>query len=546
MKNILRKQYTLNEKNYQLKIPMEIDACIPDNDSVRLISQFVEEMDLTALYETYERMPSEKYASPEIMLKVMLYAYHEGKEISSRTIEKNCRRDINYMYLLEGRPAPDHAAIARFRTKHFAKCAQDFLSQMTRLLYELEQITMTEVFIDGTKIEAAANKYTFVWKKAVTKHQARHLRKTALLVGDIIERHGLKPLWQKQVKKKHVKKLLKQLKAEAEKMELEFVSGRGHRKQQLQKDIEDLENALKKLKEYETRLHKCGTRNSYSKTDHDATFMHMKDDHMMNGQLKPAYNVQHAVNSGFIVAAGIFPNPTDVLTLKPFVEQMENDLNMRFERIVADAGYESEENLVYLRDKGIKAYIKPANYEQIGTKKFTKEIGRKENMHYDKNSDCYICHNGKKVEKIKKRTVKTASGYLKEETHYYCSECDGCPYREKCMSGNNWKKPLEKRYKKLTVSRVFEELREEEYRRINSEEGKKLRMNRSIQAEGSFADIKGDCGFTRFLCRGNENVLAEYVLFAMAHNLGWLHSRIQNDKLNLHLYELKEDTEKAA
>ena len=114
------------------------------------------------------------------------------------------------------------------------------------------------------------------------------------------------------------------------------------------------------------------------------------------------------------------------------------------------------------------------------------------------------------------------------------------------MSGNNWKKPLEKRYKKLTVSRVFEELREEEYRRINSEEGKTLRMNRSIQAEGSFADIKGDCGFTRFLCRGNENVLAEYVLFAMAHNLGWLHSRIQNDKLNLHLYELKEDTEKAA
>ena len=546
MNYILRKQYTLNEKNYQLKIPMEIDACIPDNDSVRLISQFVEEMDLTALYETYERMPSEKYASPEIMLKVMLYAYHEGKEISSRTIEKNCRRDINYMYLLEGRPAPDHAAIARFRTKHFAKCAQDFLSQMTRLLYELEQITMTEVFIDGTKIEAAANKYTFVWKKAVTKHQARHLRKTALLVGDIIERHGLKPLWQKQVKKKHVKKLLKQLKAEAEKMELEFVSGRGHRKQQLQKDIEDLENALKKLKEYETRLHKCGTRNSYSKTDHDATFMHIKDDHMMNGQLKPAYNVQHAVNSGFIVAAGIFPNPTDVLTLKPFVEQMENDLNMRFERIVADAGYESEENLVYLRDKGIKAYIKPANYEQIGTKKFAKEIGRKENMHYDKNSDCYICHNGKKVEKIKKRTVKTASGYLKEETHYYCSECDGCPYREKCMSGNNWKKPLEKRYKKLTVSRVFEELREEEYRRINSEEGKTLRMNRSVQAEGSFADIKGDCGFTRFLCRGNENVLAEYVLFAMAHNLGWLHSRIQNDKLNLHLYELKEDTEKAA
>ena len=122
-----------------------------DNDPVRLISQFVEEMDLVALYDTYERMPSEKYVSPEIMLKIMLYAYHEGKEISSRTIEKNCKRDINYMYLLEGRRAPDHAAIARFRTKHFGKCANLFLSQMTKILLELKRLTKTEVFIDGTK-----------------------------------------------------------------------------------------------------------------------------------------------------------------------------------------------------------------------------------------------------------------------------------------------------------------------------------------------------------------------------------------------------------
>ena len=157
--NLLRKQYTLNETNYQLKIPMELDACIPEDDCVRLIRQFVEEMDLTALYATYERMPSEKYASPEIMLKIMLYAYHERKDVSSRTIEKNCKRDINYMYLLEGRKAPDHAAIARFRSKHFAKCARHFMAQMTKFLIKLEQVTTTEVFIDGTKIESAANRY---------------------------------------------------------------------------------------------------------------------------------------------------------------------------------------------------------------------------------------------------------------------------------------------------------------------------------------------------------------------------------------------------
>ena len=468
--NLLRKQYTLNETNYQLKIPMELDACIPANDCVRLIRQFVEEMDLTALYATYERMPSEKYASPEIMLKIMLYAYHERKDVSSRTIEKNCKRDINYIFL----------------------------------------------------------------------------QKTALLVGDIIQRQELKPLWQKQVKKKHVKKILKKLRAKANEESLEFVSGRGHIKTQLQRDIEALEAALEKLKEYEKKLHICADRGSYAKTDPDATFMHMKDDHMLNGQLKPAYNLQHAVNSGFIVAAGIFPNPTDVMTLKPFLNQMEDDLSFAFERIVCDAGYESEENLSFLRAKGIEAYIKPANYAQIGTKKFAKEIGRKENMRYDKEQDCYLCHNGKEIKRSGSRRVKTASGYIREETQYACSECGGCPYKEKCMSGKNWKKPLEERYKKLTVSRLFEELREEEYRRINSEEGKKLRLNRSIQAEGGFADIKGDSGFTRFLCKGNENVFAEYILYAMAHNLGWLHSRIQNDKLDLHLYELKEDETEAA
>ena len=150
---------------------MELDICIPNNDCVRLISQFVEEMDLTALYDTYERMPSEKYASPEIMLKIMLYAYHERTDVSLRIIEKNCKRDINYMYLLEGKAAPDHAAIARFRSKHFAPCARQFLAQMSELLHELKQITDTEIFVDGTKIEANANKYTFVWKKSVTKHQ---------------------------------------------------------------------------------------------------------------------------------------------------------------------------------------------------------------------------------------------------------------------------------------------------------------------------------------------------------------------------------------
>lgn len=534
------------ESEYQLKLPIELESSIPTNDCVRLISQFVEELNLAELYATYERNTGRNHVSPSVMLKILLYAYHEGNAISSRAIEKHCKRDIHYMYLLEGMPAPDHATIARFRTKHVAKCSEHLLSQMVQWLHHRNQITQTEVFIDGTKIEANANRYTFVWKKSVTKHQARLLQKTALLVGELIGRYGLKPLWRKEVHKKHVKKLLKKLRRKAQEEGLVFVSGRGHKKPSLQKDIEDLEASVRKIQEYETKLHQCGGRNSYSKTDRDATFMRMKEDHMQNGQLKPAYNLQHAVNSGFIVGVGIFSNPTDTLTLKPFVEQLEESLCFRFEKLVADAGYESEENLKFLEDRNIQAYIKPTNYEQVGTKKFAAQIGKKENMEYDTQEDQYICRNGKKLQKTYSRMTKTASGYLREETHYHCNDCDGCPFRASCMPGKNWKKPLEKRYKHLVVSKEFERLRAKEYERLRTEEGKLLRMNRSIQVEGSFGDIKADSGFRRFLCRGTEAVLAESVLFAMAHNLGWLHSRIQHDKLELHLYDLKPDTEKAS
>ena len=167
-------------------------------------------------------------------------------------------------------------------------------------------------------------------------------------------------------------------------------------------------------------------------------------------------------------------------------------------------------------------------------------------MHYEPQEDCYACYNGKKVKRMYERERTTASGYKRTETQYHCNERDGCLYREACMPGKNWEKPVEQRYKSLTVSKELERLGAGLYERMDTQEGNLLRRNRSIQAEGSFGDIKADSSFTRFLCRGAENVYAEWILFAMAHNLGWHHSRIQNDKLDLHLYELRPSSEEAA
>ncbi len=523
---------------YQLKLPLNIDCIIPDNDSVRLLSQVVEEMDISELYSTYSRI-RKNTATPRQMLKIMLYAYM-NRIYSARDIERACHRDINFMFLLEDSKAPDHATIARFRSLHFSSCSKKMLAQMSVLLFELGEISGKDIFIDGTKIEACANKYTFVWKKSVTKNLAKLLEKLAAFVEECEEEYGIKVVYHNQVQLCHVKKLRKKLyKIKAEEG-IEFVHGIGKRKTQLQRSIERLEEYLDKLKEYTKKIYQCGSRNSYSKTDPDATFMRMKEDAMLNGQLKPGYNLQHGVDSEYITWLTIGPQPTDTTTLIPFLKDMEEHLNFKYKNIVADSGYESEENYLYIEENEQVSFIKPANYEISKTRKYKTDISRRENMEYNTENDCYTCKAGKKLVLTGTKQGKSKTGYVIRKNIYTCEDCYDCPYKRECIKGNNSKIPFEERVKRLEVSKVFQQKRAEDLERILSDEGCQLRMNRSIQAEGSFADVKTDMNFHRYLCRGKNNVLAESVLLAMAHNVNKLHHKIQRECTGTHLFNLKE------
>ncbi len=253
----------------------------------------------------------------------------------------------------------------------FVPCSKRILAEMSNALFDLREISGETVFIDGTKIEAAANKYTFVWKKAVTKNQTKLLRKPADFVAECEQLYDLKIVYGDTVKMKHVKKL---------------------------------------------RI--CGGRNSYSKTDHDATFMRMKEDAMGNGQLKPAYNLQHGVDSEYITWLTTGPQPTDTTTLVPFLKDAEEHLKFKYKNITADAGYESEENYVFLEENGKLSCIKPANYEISKTRRYRNDIGRMENMEYDAESDAYICRNAKRLVPDHVRHSKSKTGYISEKTIY--------------------------------------------------------------------------------------------------------------------------------
>ena len=532
---LLQRDYTKNSDGYQLKLPLNLETIIPDNDSVRLLSQFVEAMDLTDLYSTYERINS---VSPRTLLKIVLYSYMNG-DYSSRSMELNCKRDINFMFLLEGSPAPDHATFARFRSIHFAPCSKRILAEMSNALFDMGEISGETIFIDGTKIEASANKYTFVWKKAVTKNQTKLLQKLADFVAECELLYDIKIVYGNTIKIKHVKKLRKKLYALKETENIVFVHGIGKRKTPLQKSIETLESYLNRLKKYNQQIHICAERNSYSKTDHDATFMRMKEDAMGNGQLKPAYNLQHGVDSEYITWLTIGSQPTDTTTLIPFLKDAQEHLKFKYKNITANAGYESEENYLFLEANGQLSYIKPANYEISKTRKYKNDIGKIENMEYDVKKDIYTCRNGKKLGVDHIRHSKSKTGYVSEKAIYKCEDCNGCPYKSECIKGNNCKTLLEERTKTLQVAKTFLKHRKEDLDRILSEEGILFRTNRSIQAEGSFGDLKQDMQFRRYLSKGNANVLAESTLLAMARNINKLHNKIQNGRTGTHLFSIK-------
>lgn len=218
---------------------------------------------------------------------------------------------------------------------------------------------------------------------------------------------------------------------------------------------------------------------------------------------------------------------------------LEKGLCYKYSEIVADAGYESEENYLFIEENGQTSYIKPSNYEISRTRKYRTDIGRHENMTYDADRDVYTCKNGKELKVTGTETRKSKSGYKSTVTIYRCNDCKGCPYKTQCIKGNNCKTLMEERCKSLHISKIKEQKRKEDLERILSDRGIQLRVNRSIQVEGSFATVKEDMNFGQYLYRGNRNVLAQSILVAIAHNINKLHHRIQSGRTGTHLFPLK-------
>lgn len=489
----------------RMKIFSEMEIKVEKSRFYRQVNAQLGKLDYRKLYQAYSGNIRKSQVEPRILFEVLVCAYMLGV-YSSRGIERLCRENVQFILILGGHAAPDHCTISRFRSgRKTQEAIEDLFYQYAAVLEEEGFTNHEEVFIDGTKLESRANRYTFVWRKSVEKQLAK-IREQA------------KELLNKQegyTTRKGLEAEIRRLNKEIEVQGIVVKRGRGHHKPEIVRRRDKMCELLERWNGYEEKKQMLGEgRNSYSKTDPDATFMHMKDDHMRNGQLKPGYNVQFAVNSEFITGVGVYSSRTDYATLPPFLELLSQRHGKKYRRIVADSGYESLANYRYLDKHGQTAYIKPQNYESQKTKKFREQIGRAENMAYYEPKDYFVCKNGRMLVRIGAAQETQKDGTTRTTTRYRCEDCQGCPYRAACCKAKDPQKQ-----KEIVICWEHAAYRQASLGHIQSEEGILLRMNRSIQVEGAFGELKHNRRFTRFLTCGVRNVTTELYLHAMAQNL---------------------------
>jgi transposase len=449
---------------------------------------------------------------PKMLTKVIVYAYTQ-RLYSSCQIAKAVRENVMFMWIA-GRQRPDFRTLNRFRSERMKEVLESVITAVLQFLAEQKYVKLEHYFVDGTKIEANANRYTFVWGKAVVKNKMKLQEQVRELFATIDEA-------EKQEDREHHGKDLRELGEAAEIISKKLEKAVKRLEEKLQEKPKDKplkqavrqirKDLLPRLQKYEAHQAILGTRNSYSKTDPDATFMRMKEDHMRNGQLKPGYNVQIGTENQFIIGYSLHQRPTDTRCLKPHLETVEAALGKLPGTLIADAGYGGEENYAYLESKQLEALVKYSTYHKEKSKAWKKDISKVDNWLYDENDDTWTCAAGQKLVFHYESKEKTESGYEIRHRHYRSTSCENCPLKPSCTkaAGN----------REVKVSHTYIRFKRQVREKLRSEEGYALSVRRMIEPESVFGQIKNNRGFRRFLLRGLPKVSLEVGWLSLAHNL---------------------------
>jgi len=494
-----------------LLFPQRIDRDIPKDDPVRILKSVIESLDLSGFKKLYPERGRSPY-HPKMMLMVILYSYMNNV-YSCRKIEKLLYRDIYYIWL-SGYQKPDFATINRFRNRVKNEIGHIF-TLLVLILVEKGFVTLEVEYLDGTKIESKANKYTFVWRKSVERNREKLLEKIRVLLQQINEQMAqdkaadvdtleLTPQTLCEISKEFKEALGSEPEAKTKE---EKAAQRGKNKM-----FKELERHGEKLAEYNSRLEQMEGRNSISKTDPSATFMRMKEDAMCNGQTKPGYNLQISSENQFITDFALFPNPTDTLTFIPFLGSFPGRYGRFPKRVVADSGYGSEENYRFMDEAGIEGFVKYNRFHLEHRPRYKPDTFHPDSLYYNEEGDYYICPMGQRMSRTGTLQTRTEGGYISQSACYRAIRCKGCPLRCLCYKAKTNQRTIRVNHRLNAYKRKACEL-------LTSEEGIKERGRRCIEPEAVFGQMKSNMAYRRFRHMGKDKVVMDFTFFAIAFNI---------------------------
>jgi transposase len=520
MKNLNNTNNYYNVK--QLKLPLEIEKIIEISDPVYSFCEIVDCID----FNSYFAMKGCKTGRPRYnrtkLLKVILFSFMENGYLSLRGIEKSCKTDIRYMYLLDDLPAPTFATIGNFIKDELTDSIENIFLEINKVLFEKEKVDLNHTYIDGTKIEANANKYTWVWKKSCITNRNKVFEKISEIIEQINNEdlHLLGIKFEKRIEYaiEYVEETLNKYKELLNIDEKNFVHGKGCRKSIYQRKYEKLNEYKEKLIEYAKHIEICGEkRGSYSKTDKSATFMRIKTDYMGNDQLLPAYNMQVAVCDEYIATIDVKQYASDMDCFIPLMEKFNKQYGTYPKYPIADAGYGSYNNYLYCEQHKMEKFMKFTMFEkETKSQKYRDNPYRATNFSKDKNGTL-ICPKGRKFKFKCERPVK-GNNYGRTEEIYECESCENCEHKQECC-------PRAKNNRTIQLNRELTAIHQEVLENLCSIQGALLCMNRSIQAEGTFGIIKSDKNYKRLRRKGLENVILEFALISCGFNLYKYHNK---------------------
>lgn len=505
-----------------MKLPLQIEKIIPLTDPVYTFSEVMDHIDLNKYFEEKGFETGRPRYDRKKLLKIVLFAFMEGGYETLRNIEKLCRVDIRYMWLLDEMRVPSFATIGNFIRDELEGKIEDIFLEINRYIFEVEGVDLSHIYIDGSKMEANANRYTWVWKKTCQKNREKVFEKLTKLIERINEEalfyHAVRMETREEYSIGYVELLLEKYRELTGVNPEHFVHGPGRRQSTEQKRYCELAGYLERLKQYAQRITTCGEeRNSYSKTDKDATFMRIKRDYMGNDQLLPAYNMQIGICDEYIAVMDVKRYASDMDCFIPFMEKFRKQYGFYPKYPVADAGYGSLNNYLYCEEHNMEKFMKFPMFE-----KTTKDEKYRNNpyraVNFSKEADgTLICPNGRHFRFLKEIPIR-GNKYGRTEELYRCEDCTGCPHRSLCYKGK-------KNQRVIRLNRELTAIHENVLRNLQSVHGALLCMNRSIQAEGVFGSIKWNRSYKRVFRRGLNQVLLEFGLISCGFNLYKYHNK---------------------